>query len=171
MGTQKANFRFNPRISTRSLLTGAAILAAAGILIWLCISTSNYRNIQRRYTTARNQLGEAVYQNLFMMLHRGDELTLTGTDVQGTVLPAMKEYFSIASAMDALLQETYGSRYAVLTAEQTEALRSAYLEYDAAFKGGRDTDQAYASLTAALAQTEAALTERFDEKGRVKPAS
>ena len=169
MGTQKANFRFNPRISTRSLLTGTAILAAAGILIWLCISISNSRNIQRSYTTARNQLGETVYQNLFMMIHRGDELSLTGTDVQGSVLPAMKEYFSIAAAMDTLLQESYGKRYAVLTAEQTAALRSAYEEYDAAFKGGRDTDQAYASLTAALAQTEAALAERYDAKGRIKP--
>ena len=171
MEALKAKLRRLPKVPTKTLVMAAAIAVAAAVLIGLCITASNYRYIQRRYTSARNQLGEAVYQNLFMMIHRGEELTLTGTDVQGAVLPAMEEYFAVGSALNESLREAFGARYAVLSVDQTAALRSAFEAYEAAFKGGLATDAAQADLLAALAQVEQTLNERYDEKGKLKPAS
>lgn len=169
MQALKAKGRGKSRVSGKALALAAAAVAGVVIVVSLCISISNYRNIHGRYTAARSQLGEAVYQNLFLMLRRGEELTLPGADVQGQVLPAMEEYFAVASALDASLQESYGARYAVLSTENREALQSAFGAYQAALKGGLSTDGALAQMTAALEQTQATLAERFDDAGHLKP--
>ncbi len=170
MEAPKENGLEKSRLSTRTILRIAAIAIAALLLIGFCISISLYNNMQGRYTNARNELGDAVYQNLYMMRHKGDELSLAGADVQGSVLPTMKEYFVIARAMDDALHEIYGNRYTVMRADQLNALQAAYDAYDAAFKGGRDTTAARDQLLAALGQVDQLLTERFDAQGRLLPA-
>ena len=171
MEAHKAKDRGIPKISTRLILRIAAIAVAAAMVAALCISIFNTRNIQSRYTAVRNALGDEVYQNLYMMIRRGEELGLAGADVQGTVLPAMKEYFIVARAFDRCLGASYGSRYAVLSEDELSALQRAFDAYDAAFKGGRSTDEPMAQLTQTLARVSETLALRYDEAGVLKPAS
>lgn len=170
MEAPKENSRENSRLSTQSILRIIAIAIATLLLIGFCISISLYKNMQGRYTNARNELGEAVYENLYMMRHKGDELSLAGADVQGSILPTMKEYFVIARALDDALHGIYGDRYTVMRADQLNALQAAFDAYDAAFKGGRDTGAAQSQLVAALEQVDALLQERFDAEGGLLPA-
>ena len=106
-----------------------------------------------------------------MMIHHSDELTLTGTDIQGTVLPAMEEYFAVGSALNETLGEAFGARYAVLSADQTARLREAFDAYTGAFKGGLPTDAARTDLIAVIGQVEETLNARYDENGRLIPAT
>ena len=171
MEAPQEKVRIQPRFSKQKILWLGVAAVALALIIALCISISLYRNMQERYTSARDSLGEAVYENLYMMLRRNEEISLAGADVQGTVLPAMREYFLAAQALNTSLQNTYGARYAVLSPDQTSALAKAFSDYDAAFKGGRPTDAAKSALASSMQQVQSLLDERFDEDGRLLPAS
>ena len=171
MGAHRGKFAALPKLSPRAIRIAALVAVAAAVIIGLCISIFKYQNIHRRYTAARSRLGDAVYQNLYMLVVRSEELTLTGTDVQGTVLPAMREYFAVATELNTVLSDSYGARYAVLSAEDVSALRRGFDNYDAAFRGGLDTDEARAQLTAAIGRVQAALTDHYDGETRLKPGA
>ena len=159
----------NARISARMIAWIAAAVFIAALVISLCISISACRNIQQRYTAARNRTGESVYQNLYMLLRKNDETTLSGADIEDSVLPAMREYFISARALNETLTDAYGARYSVLTADQINALEKAFSTYDLAFNVGKSTADAQNALNAALQPIEEILLERYDADGRLLP--
>jgi len=169
MDTNRKAMRPNIRISARMIVRIAAAVLAAVIVISLCISISACRNMQQRYTTARNRNGEAIYQNLYMLLRKNEETALAGADIEDSILPAMREYFLAARALNETMGDAYGARYSVLTPDQVNALESAFAGYDAAFKGGKSTTDAQNKMNAALQPIETILLERYDSDGLLLP--
>ena len=157
------------RISARMIAWIAAAVFVAAIIISLCISISACRNIQQRYTAARNRTGEAIYQNLYMLLRKNDETSLAGADIEGSILPTMREYFISARSLNDAMTDAYGTRYSVLTRDQVTAIEKAFSNYDLAFKVGKSTTEAQNSLNAALQPIEKILLERYDSDGLLLP--
>lgn len=170
MDTNRKAPRPEIRISARLLTRILAAVLAAAIVIGLCISISCCRNIQQRYTTARNRTGEAVYQNLYMLLRKNDETTLAGADIEDAILPEMREYFFAARALNEAIGDAYGARYSVLTSDQVGAIEKAFSDYEAAFKGGKSITEAQNTMIAALQPVEKILLDRYDSNGLLLPA-
>lgn len=81
---------------------GAAIVVAALILLiaLLCITISMRAHIQDAYTSARNEVGEQLYTELYMLCQTFDQVTVPGQDVQNVVIPTMQEYYLAARTLN-----------------------------------------------------------------------
>ena len=155
----------------QTMLRTIAIALVAALIIALCISISMYANMHQQNESVRNRFGEAVYQNLYMLLRKSDELTLAGADIQGSVLPAMREYYLSACVLDEALGDAYGIRYSVMSSDYVAGLGTSFSDYEAALRGGRSTDQTRDALIAVVRQIEPLLLNRYDERGRLLPSS
>ena len=169
MDTFKKAARPEIRISARTIAKIVAAVLAAAIVISLCISISCCRNIQQRYTAARNHTGEAIHQNLYMLLRKNDETSLAGANIEESILPAMHEYFLAARALNETMGDAYGANYSVLTADQVKNLEAAFDSYEAAFRSGKSTTDAQNAMNAALQPVEAILLDRYDSNGMLLP--
>ncbi len=91
-----------PQKAAKSSITARKILAliAAGIVlalvISLCISIAGTSRIRTAYANSRNAIGYALYENLQMLIRSYDDILLAGADIEGSILPTMKEYFLAA---------------------------------------------------------------------------
>ena len=68
----------SPRRKAVVLITAALVLA---LLVGLCISIGIRSNMQRQYTAARNQAGQALYDNLFILMQSFDSTAVPNIDV------------------------------------------------------------------------------------------
>lgn len=171
----KGVFRLNPfreklsdlsRNPQRKKLLLIACGAVALLLAVLCITIIMHLHIQNKYANAAEQMQEQIYQNLSSMTqlfaHVGDE----NVDVQNKLIPALKEQYASATSLNEALVSGYGSGYAVLTEEQTQAFDTAFAEYAAAYKEGSATGLAQADMEACIAQIQEMVDDRYQPKIR-----
>lgn len=170
MEKAKAEFRAFSALSVRAkaVLLAAAILLVV-LLAALCVSSNMRANIQREYTTARNQTGEALYSNLYILMQTFDMTSVPNADVQNVILPQMEEYFIASSTLNSLLGEIYGPKYMVLTESDVNDLANCFSSYKAAYRNNASTDLAQSNMQLCMGRIRELLSARFSE-GRLKPA-
>ena len=166
MQRAKAGLRAFSALSARV----KAVLAAALVLLIvlaaaLCISSSMRANIQREYAAARNQTGEALYSNLYILMQTFDMTAVPNTDVQNIILPQMKEYYIASVTLNNLLGQAYGPRYTVLTDSDVNSLNGAFSAYEAAFRDNASTDLAQSNMQQCMDRVRELLGSRFSEGG------
>ena len=163
-------------LSAFSALSGrakAAIFTAAALLIVLVValivSNGMRANMQREYTSVRQQTGEALYSNLYILTQTFDMTTVPGADVQNAILPQMKQYFNASITLNSLLKQAYGAKYAVLSDSDINDVNAAFAVYDAAFANGTSTDLAQSDMQLCMGRIRELLSSRFGEGG-LKPS-
>lgn len=149
------------------MIGGLAVLLA--LLIALCITINMRSHIQSEYTNARNEIGEEIYTELYMLCQTFDQVTVPGQDVQNGVIPTMQEYYLAAQTLNTALTNAFGERYAVLTGEHIAALDGAFEAYDTAFRGGKSTDNAESAMRSGMDMVRGILETRFRD-GSLKAA-
>lgn len=170
MEKTKSDLRALSALSGRAkavLFAGVALLIV--LVIALCISNGMRSNMQREYTDVRNQTGEALYSNLYILMQTFDMTAVPGADAQNVILPQMKEYYTAATTLNALLGQVYGPKYAVLSDADIRDMDSAFAAYDAAFRNGGATDLAQSDMELCMGHVRELLNSRFSE-GALKPA-
>lgn len=150
---------------------GAAIVVAALILLiaLLCITISMRAHIQDAYTSARNEVGEQLYTELYMLCQTFDQVTVPGQDVQNVVIPTMQEYYLAARTLNEALTNAFGERYEVLSVENLSSLDGAFEAYDTAFRTGKSTDDAQATMDSCMGMVRSVLDSRFRD-GKLRAA-
>lgn len=147
----------------------AAALVIVVLVIALCVSNGARVNMQRDYTAVRNRTGEALYSNLYILMQTFDMTGVPGADVQNAILPQMREYFTSAVALNGLLRDAYGAKYAVLSDADINDMNNAFSAYETALKNGASTDLAQSDMQLCMGRVKELLNSRFSE-GALKPA-
>lgn len=135
----------------------------------LCISIGMRANMQRQYTAARNQAGEALYSNLYILMQTFDMTLVPNADVKNAILPQMRDYYVASVTLNSLLSQTYGPRYAVLTESDINDLTSAFSGYESAYAANASTDLAQANMQLCMNRIRELLSARYSQ-GVLKPA-
>lgn len=146
----------------KALLSICAALLAA-ILVITCISINIRSNMQREYSDVRNQIGSALYSNLYMLTQTFDMTSVPNADIKNAVIPQMKNYFIAATTLNEQLNNIYGSRYQVLTDADVSTLRATFSAYDAAFRSDAPTDLVQADMQLCMERIKELLGARYSE--------
>ena len=146
----------------KALLSVCAALLAA-ILIITCISINIRSNMQREYSNVRNQLGSALYSDMYMLTQTFDMTSVPNADVKNAVLPQMKNYFIAAATLNEQISNIYGQRYQVLSESDLSTLRAAFSAYDAAFRSDAPTDLVQADMQLCMDRVKELLNARYSE--------
>lgn len=156
------------RIDGKKALTIAAVIAIVILIALLCISINMRSHIQNEYTTVKNQIGESLYSNMYMMMQTFDMASVPNADVQNVVIPQMKNYFIASTTLNDLLANTFGQKYTVMSSEQISVIEKAFSAYEKAFESSSSTDLAYTDMQSCMEMVRELLTSRFSE-GFLKP--
>ena len=170
MENVKAGIRaFSALSLRRKVVVCAAMALVIALVAALCISINMRSNIQRKYTTARNLAGEALYSNLYILMQSFDMTSVPNADVENAILPQMRDYFMASVTLNNLLAQTYGQRYAVLTEADIESLTSAFTGYEAAYRNNTSTDLARSNMQLCMDRVRELLNTRYSQ-GVLRPS-
>ena len=138
------------------------------LLAALCISVVMRSNIQAKYTQARNETGEELYTQLYMLCQTFDQVSVPGQDIENVVIPLMEDYYLAAQTANNVMGNAFGVRYSVLSQDDIDSLDRAFEAYDAAFRGGKTTEEAQAAMQDCMNMIRTHLESRFID-GLVQP--
>lgn len=168
METVRSKIAVLQRLNWR-LISRAAVAAIVVILLaWACISTSNTSDMQQKYTSSRDAVGETLYGCASMLAMEYDNADFAGADVEGEIIPEMRIYYAQVQALNNALTSAYGSQYTVFDANLMRDISLAFDEYSAAFATGHSTENAHARMTDAMTRVRKVLSERYDENVHLK---
>ena len=157
------------KLTARELLACAGIVLLVALVVILCISINMRAHIQSEYTAVRNEIGESLYSNLYMLMQTFDMSSVPNADMENAILPQMREYFIASTTLNDVLNRAYGERYAVLSANDISSLDNAFNAYESAFEAGSSTDLAKTDMQNCMSMVRELLTSRFSE-GTLKAA-
>lgn len=159
--------------SSLSAKRKAAVIIAASLIAILfaalCISIGIRANMQHQYTVARNQAGEALYSNLYILMQTFDMTLVPNADVKNAILPQMRDYYVASVTLNSLISQTYGQRYAVLTESDINDLTGAFSGYESAYASSASTDLAQANMQLCMSRIRELLSTRYSQ-GVLKPS-
>lgn len=166
METVKGKVAALQRLNWRLISRLVVLAAVAVLIISLCISTSNTSDMQQKYASSREAVGETLYGCASMLTLEYDDADFAGADVEGEILPQMRIYYAQVQALNNAMASAYGS--AVFDAVLMQDISLAFDEYDAAFAMGHSTDDAHVRMTDAMTRVRKVLNERYDENVHLK---
>lgn len=171
METRQKNTAAVRQTTNRQQLQLCAIIALSLVLvIYLAVSTVQRNRLNQNYAEARNQLSSVVEQNINLFVRTCDSIALAGADVENDLLPHLHTYYYAMEQLDDALTYSFGPAYTLLSDGVRAQLTSALSAYDEAFRMGKSTDSAYASLTEGVNSLKVILNSRFSENGDLLPA-
>ena len=150
-----------PKVNPKTAVVLAGCAAIIVLLVTLCITMVMRSHIQSEYTSARNEIGEEMYAQLYMLCQTFDQVTVQGQDVQNVVIPTMEDYYLAARTLNDALANAFGQRYSILAQENISALDSAFEAYEAAFRGGKTTQEAQSSMQSCMDMIRMLLSTRY----------
>ena len=133
------------------------------LIVTLCISIGIRSNIQREYTAARNQAGQALYDNLFILMQSFDSTAVPNIDVRNAILPQMRDYYIASVTLNNLLTQTYGPQYAVLSEADINDMTSAFTGYESAYQNNTSTDLARSNMQQCMDRVKELLNSRYSQ--------
>ncbi len=140
-------------------------LAAGAVLIILvilcCISIHMRSNIQQRYSNAIYQTQEEAYQHLIALTESFSALNDSEAPDSQSAISEFKAQYTAVNALNSVLIASYGENNAVLNAELSSALSTAFGEYMDALNQGRPTGLAKADIQVCIESFEQMIEARY----------
>lgn len=147
----------------------ACLILAVLLIMTICIFSASLSNMQDAYSSSRNELGERIYSNLYMMYSSYQGALQPGANVQDDILPRMQKYYTAAQTLDDAMAGCFGETYRVLTSTVKSSLNDAFDAYSGAYRMGKSTATAESSMNACMNSLESLLLTRFNAQGAVIP--
>lgn len=168
----KQKRRATPRaFNDRTQLMLCAIIALSLVfIIYLTISSFQRIHLRKDYIEARNQAGSCVEDQIALFLRTCDSLTLAGADIENELLPDLHTYFYAMQEMDDSLAYSFGPAYSLLSDGVRAQIHSSLSAYDNAYRTGKSTDSAFASLSDCMVSLNSVLSNRFTDSGEIRPS-
>ena len=156
-----------PKLSEWNHRERALLCVIAGLVVALivltCMAISIRMNMQNEYADIRNQIGESLYSDLYMMAQTFDMTAVPNADVKNVVIPQMKNYFIAATALNEQLTRNFGIRYQVLTDADINTLNTTFSTYETAFRSDSPTDLVQTDMQACMQRVRDLLNSRYSE--------
>lgn len=131
------------------------------LVVLLCITVNMRAHIQGAYSDARNEIGEVLYTELYMLCQTFDQVDVPGAEIQDIIIPGMNDCYLAALALNEAMTNGFGERYRVLSPDDVAALDNAFASYDTAFRSGKPTDDAEEAMRACISSVRAILAARY----------
>ena len=149
----------------RPKMIGVILLCAVLciLLIALCINVIMRANMQSKYAAVRNEIGEELYSQLYMLCQTSDQVSVPGADLEDTVIPQLRDYFVAAQALNNVLYNAYGEQYLVIDSDLESEMEDVFDAFNTAFKSGKGTDDAESALESCVASIREVLTSRYSD--------
>ena len=163
MQKTKAKMPSLRRLTRRQALVCGGIALLAVLILLLCLSINMRSHIQNDYARVRNEFGESLYSNMYMMMQTFDMSNVPNADMENAILPQMKEYYNASTALNEAILKAYGEKYRVLSTENIAAIDKAFEAYESAFRDGGATDLAKANMQSCMETVRGLLSSRFSE--------
>jgi len=169
MQKRRAKRPDSPNVNPKKtgVLIGCAVIIL--LLVTLCITVVMRSNIQSEYTQARNEIGEELYTQLYMLCQTFDQVTVPGQDIENVVLPLMEDYYLASRTLSDVMSNAFGRRYGVLSQDNIAQIDKAFEAYEAAFRGGKTTEEAQTAMQGCMDMVRTLLEARFRD-GVLQPA-
>lgn len=151
------------RITRKQALVCAGVILLIVLVALLCISINMRSHIQSDYAKVRNDFGESLYSNMYMLMQTFDMSNVPNADMQNAILPQMEKYYIASTTLNEALIKAYGEKYRVLSTEDITAIDKAFAAYDTAFRDGAATDLAKTNMQMCMDNIRALLSSRFSE--------
>lgn len=136
------------------------------LLIMLLVVNAARLNTHAELKKSRNAIGEALYNQLFMMCQTFDQINIP--DQEASAVGIMKNYFLAAKALNEALADGFGERYRILSPEMTNDLEAIFTRYETAFRAGLATNGERDLLAEKVDQLRSVLESRYSEE-RILP--
>ena len=149
------------KIDTKKAAAAIALGVVILLVVVLCITISSRAHIHREYTNARDEIGEVLYTELYMLCQTFDQVTVPGAEIQDVIIPAMRDCYLSGQSLNTALKNAFGNRYAVLSEDDIAQIDAAFEAYDAAFRSGKPTTDAQAAMQACIDNIRAILLSRY----------
>ena len=164
MESLKSGIRgFSALDARKKAIVVAALILIVVLIASLCISITIRANIQHAYTSARDNTGSALYDNLFILMQTFDSTAVPNIDVRNAILPQMRNYYVASITLNSLLAQTYGTQYAVLSEADINNLTNAFTAYEAAYQNNVSTDLARADMQLCMDRVKDLLNSRYSQ--------
>lgn len=131
------------------------------LIICLCITIHMRSNIQKKYSSAVEQMQEQTYQNLIGMTELFARINDPTVDVRYKLIPEMKAQYTAATAINSVLTNACGEKKAVLSAEQVAAFDAAFESFATAYRTNAATGLAEADMAACIEEVQVMISARY----------
>lgn len=145
--------------------TAAAIIVA--LLITIAILDSQLEAAALRSDQVLLSITQELQSELVFALRSYNGIYSTGTDVDGSILPTVRQHLNTATALNNILTNGFGGAYSVFTQDLYNRLEHFYSEYELARSANRSTDTAMELLDSCMRDIENIVLTRFEADGRV----
>lgn len=162
---RKRAYHIKP-VSIQALVAMVLIL---GLGVWLTVAQVHLNRAQDQLNQNREQLAERIQGDLNMVLKSYDELDRRNVDVQGDILPALRQHLYTAYALDNILIDSYGQNYSVLSSELYQNIENSLAGFDRLLANGQDIESAQADLSVYMVEVATLMEQRFGADGLLLP--
>lgn len=151
------------RLTKRQALVCGCVILLIVLISILCISINMRSHIQNEYARVRNEIGESLYSNMYMLMQTFDMSNVPKADMENAILPQMQEYYAASKALNEAIIKAYGEKYRVLSTDNIAAIDEAFEGYETSFRDGTSTDLAKANMQTCMETIRTLLYSRFSE--------
>ena len=153
--------------SRRWILAGTAAAIIVALLITIAILDSQLEAVALRSDQVLLSITQELQSELVFALRSYNGIYSTGADVDGSILPTVRQHLNTATALNNILTNGFGGAYSVFTQDLYNRLEHFYSEYELARSANRSTDTAMELLDSCMRDIENIVLTRFEADGRV----
>ena len=118
--------------SRRWILAGTAAAIIVALLITIAILDSQLEAAALRSDQVLLSITQELQSELVFALRSYNGIYSTGADVDGSILPTVRQHLNTATALNNILTNGFGSAYSVFTQDLYNRLEHFYSEYELA---------------------------------------
>ena len=140
---------------------------SSALLITIAILDSQLEAAALRSDQVLLSITQELQSELVFALRSYNGIYSTGADVDGSILPTVRQHLNTATALNNILTNGFGGAYSVFTQDLYNRLEHFYSEYELARSANRSTDTAMELLDSCMRDIENIVLTRFEADGRV----
>ncbi len=149
------------------------LIALAGtfilLVIMLLFAASGRNRLQAQLDETREMMAASVQSDMYAAISSYLTIDRRSADIEGDILPTMKNHMYSARSMNRVLSETFGEKYSLIDEKDYSQFLSVMAEFDRLLASGQSTDPAKELLVPCMNIFQNTLLNRFNEEGELLP--
>lgn len=139
------------------------------MLVMLVVAFSGRNRLNTQLCEAREMMAASIQTDMNQAFSSYDGINRKSADLQGDILPAMRQHMYAANSMNKVLSETFGKEYSMIDKELYDSFQAIMEEFDKQLSAGQSTESAKEQLVACMNGMVAELGNRFGADGLLLP--
>lgn len=139
----------------------AAIAVGLVLAVALTVTIIAKNRAQAQLDLGRQQLASQIQSNLNGAFRACEQMTLPGANVEGSLLPTMKQHMYAADEINRVMIDVYGRESSMIDGDIFSQIELAFTQIERSITEGQSITSAHQTLTSYMTQLETDLNARF----------